>query len=232
MKFTLCFTVILLILTSFVRAQDLATEHTQLLNNIELITENLRQLQSLENQIEMIKNQVEGLKSVATYQNEFSGTDSLRDTLTNLINEGISLSDQTQNVLTNMQQEAGNLTDNGTMVDQENSLGQGTMRIVQDALDRVKEQRHSYRQEMDNVNALMLKNNQAMGQTQALQTLNELTAQTIPQMQLTRELLSEQISIQAAMINKENQEKQDMTNKMDQIIHPIDNGGSSFDLGN
>ena len=53
-------------------AQDIATEHTQILNNIELITENLRQLQSLYNQIEMIKNQVEELKSVATYQNNFT----------------------------------------------------------------------------------------------------------------------------------------------------------------
>lgn len=232
MKLILCLLGILSIFPSYVMAQDLATEHTQLLNNIELITENLRQLQSLENQIEMIRNQVEGLKSIATFQNEFSGMDSLRNTLTNLINEGISLSDQTQGLLTHMQQEANNLTMNGTMVDQENSLGQGTMNIVQDALNRVKEQRHSYQQEMDAVNALMAKNNQAVGQTQALQTLNQLTAQTIPQMQLTRELLSEQIAIQAAMVNKENQEKQDITDKMDQIIHPIDNGSSSFDLRN
>jgi len=232
MKFICSILIILLILSSSVWAQDIATEHTQILNNIELITENLRQLQSLENQIEMIKNQVEGLKSIATYQNEFSGSDALRGALTNLINEGISLSDQTQNILTNMQQEAINLTTKGTMVEQENLLGQGTMNIVQDALNRVKEQRQSYQQEMDTVNALMAKNNQAVGQTQALQTLNELTAQTVPQMQLTRELLSEQISMQAALINKENQEKQDMTEKMDQIIHPIENGSSSFDLGN
>ena len=219
------------IFTPAVRAQDVATEHTQILNNIELITENLRQLQSLENQIAMIKNQVEGLKSVATYQNDFSDTDALRNTLTNLINEGISLSDRTQGILTNMQQEENNLTTNGTMPDQENVLGQGTMNIVQDALNRVKEQRQSYSQEMNAVNALMVKNNQASGQTQALQTLNELTAQTVPQMQLTRELLSEQISIQAAMVNKENQEKQDSANMVDQVIHPIDNGSSSFDLG-
>jgi len=215
-----------------VRAQDLATEHTQLLNNIELITENLRQLQSLYNEIQMIKNQVEGLKSVANYQNEFGGADSLRDTLAGLIHEGISLSDQTQGVLNNMQQEADNLTTNGTMLDQENALGQGTENIVQDALNRVKEQRQSYQQEMDTVNDLMARNNQAVGQTQALQTLNELTAQTIPQMQLTRELLSEQVSLQAATISKENQEKQDMMNKMDQIIHPIDNASSSLNLGN
>ncbi len=232
MRFLLCILLIITIFSTIATAQDLATEHTQILNNIELITENLRQLQSLYNQIEMIKNQVEGLKSVATYQNNFSETDSLRDTLTNLINEGISLSDQTQSILTTMQQEANNLTANGTMVDQENTLGQGTMDIVENALNRVKEQRQSYQQEMNTVNALMAKNNQSVGQTQALQTLNELTSQIIPQMQLTRELLSEQISMQAAMINKENQEKQDMTNKMDQIIHPIGNGTSSFDLGN
>lgn len=232
MRFILWVLAMLVIFTSDVRAQDIATEHTQILNNIELITENLRQLQSLYNEIEMIKNQVEGLKSVATYQNGFSDTDSLRDTLTGLINQGISLSDQTQSILTNMQQEENNLTTNGTMVDQENVLGQGTMSIVQNALNRVKEQRQSYSREMNAVNDLMAKNNKSVGQTQALQTLNQLTAQTIPQMQLTRELLSEQISIQAAMINKENQEKQEMTNKMDQIIHPIDSGSSSFNLEN
>ena len=180
----------------------------------------------------MIKNQVQGLKSVATYQDGFSGTDALRVNITNLINRGISFSDQTQALLTHMQQESDNLTMNGTMGDQENVLGQGTMNIVQNTLNRVKEQRESYQQEMSAVNDLMSKNNQSVGQTQALQTLNQLTAQIIPQMQLTRELLSEQISMQAAMINKENQEKQDMNNKMDQIIHPIENGSSSFNLGN
>ena len=231
MRFILWILVIFAIFPSIIRAQDVATEHTQILNNIELITENIRQLQSVYNQIEMIKNQVEGLKSVATYQNSFSDMDSLRETLTGLINKGISLSNQTQRVLNTMQQEENNLTMSGTMVEQENSLGTGTMNIVQNALNRIKEQRESYQQEMNAVNALMAKSNQSVGQTQALQTLNELTAQTIPQMQLTRELLSEQISIQAAMINKENQEKEVITNKMDQIIHPIVNGNSSFDLG-
>lgn len=232
MRLLLWISVVFIILTPQAMAQDIATEHTQILNNIELITENLRQLQSLLNQIEMIKNQVEGLKSVATYQNSFSDTDSLRNTLINLINQGISLSDQTESILTNMQQQANNLMTTGTMVDQENALGQGTMNIVQNALNRVKEQRQSYQQEMDAVNTLMAQNNQAVGQTQALQTLNQLTAQTIPQMQLTRELLSEQISVQAAIVTKENQEKQDMDDKLDQIIHPIDNGSSSFTLGN
>ena len=79
MKILLWISVIFVIFPSAAMAQDIATEHTQILNNIELITENLRQLQSLENQIEMIKNQVEELKSVANYQNNFSDIDALRN---------------------------------------------------------------------------------------------------------------------------------------------------------
>jgi P-type conjugative transfer protein TrbJ len=231
MKNVLYLSLIFIFIPSALKAQDVATEHTQVLNNIELITENLRQLQSLYNQVEMIKNQVEGLKSVATFQNSFGDMDTLREALTNVISEGMMLSDRTQSLLNSMQQQAGKMTVDGTMIDEEMTLGQGTMNIVQNALDRVKEQRESYQREMDGVNSLMAKNNQSVGQTQALQTLNELTAQIIPQMQLTRELLSEQISMQAAMMGKENQEKQDMANKMGQIIHPIDNSESSFDLG-
>ena len=59
-----------------------------------------------------------------------------------------------------------------------------------------------------------------MGQTQALQTSNEIAAQTIAQMQSTRELLSENIIVQAASTMREIQERQDMINTMDQMIQP------------
>src|SRR5271170_638137 len=99
MKFILWIMVFFMFFSSAVMAQDVATEHTQLLNNIELITENLRQLQSLENQIAMIKNQVEGLKSVANYQNNFSDVDALRNNLTEITNQGTALSNQTQGIM-------------------------------------------------------------------------------------------------------------------------------------
>ena len=118
MKLFLWIIVIGVILTSQAMSQDIATEHTQLLNNAELITENLRQLQSLENQIEMIKNQVEELKSVATYQNSFSDIDALRNSLTNITSQGTALSNQTQGILSQMQQEINNLPTNGSMTDQ------------------------------------------------------------------------------------------------------------------
>jgi len=207
-------------------SQDVATEHTQLLNNIELITENLRQLQSLYNQIEMIKNQVEGLKSVATYQNNLADIDGLRNQLTDITNQGTALSDQTQDLLTNMQQELNYFPGNGTMTDQQEAVDQGTLNMVQNALKRVKQLRQSYGQETQSVNALMDRNNQAVGQTQALQTSNELAAQNIAQTQSSQELLSEQISMQAVMMSKQLQEEKEEDDRMKQIFNASDDGSS------
>lgn len=214
---------ILVIFSSTAMAYDVATESTQILNNIELISENIHQLQSLYNQIEMIKNQVEGLKSVATYQNNLTDIDALRNQLTDITNQGAVLSNQTQSLLTHMQQELNNLPANGTMTDQQEAVDQGMMSIVQNALDRVKQLRQSYEQETSAVNALMDKNNQAVGQTQALQTSNELAAQNIAQTQSSRELLSEQISMQAAWISKQIQEEKDEDDKLKQIFNMTDN---------
>lgn len=217
---------------SSLRAQDLATEHTQLLNNIELITDNLRQLQSLENQIEMIKNQVEELKSVANYQNNFNGIDELRNNLTTITNQGTALSDQTQAILAHMQQEINEMPAHGTMTDQQESLDQGILTVVQSALKRVTQLRQSYQQQTDSINALMDKNNQSVGQTQAMQTSNELAAQSIAQTQSTQELLSEQISIQSAMMSKQLQEEKDEDDKMQQIFNSQDNDNNIFGQGN
>jgi len=220
------FLIIMLIIPSGVWAQDVATEHTQILNNIELITENLRQLQALENQIAMIKNQVEGLKAVANYQNNFNDVDALRGNLTNITNQGALLSNQTQNLLAQMQQVISNLPTSGTMIDQQESLDQGTLNIVKNSLNRAAQIRQSYQQAVDSVNALIGKNDQAIGQTQALQTSNELAAQNIAQNQSTQELLSEQISMQAAMMSKQLQEEKDEDDKMKQIFNAQDDGSS------
>ena len=48
--------------TSVVKGYDFATETTQIMNNIELVVNAERQLQSLLNQAEMIENQIEGIK--------------------------------------------------------------------------------------------------------------------------------------------------------------------------
>ena len=225
-KYIILLLVFLEILSPIAKAQDVATEHTQLLNNIELFTENLRQLQALENQISMIKNQIEGLKSVANYQGNFSDVDALRNNLTNITNQGTALSNQTQALLTQVQQEISVMPANGTMTDQQELADQHTLTVLQSALNRVQQLRQAYPQQINNVNALMDKNNQAVGETQALQTSNELAAQNLAQTQSTQELLSEQISMQAAMMEKQLQEEKDEDDKMKQILN--DDGTSVF----
>jgi len=227
MKELFVIVLILFIPMTDARAFDAATEHTQLLNNIELITENLRQLQSLENQIEMIKNQVEELKSVANYQDNFSQVDSLRGNLTDITNQGAVLSSQTQGLLNQMGQEINSMPANGTMTEQEETIDAQTLVILQNALNRVQQLRQSYPQQTSAVNALIDKNNQAVGQTQALQTSNEIAAQNIAQGQSTQELLSEQISMQAAMMSKQIQEQKNEDDKMQEILND-DNGNGVF----
>jgi len=213
-------------------AQDVATEHTQILNNLELVMENLRILQSLYNEMQMIQNQVEELKSVATYQDGFSDTDSLRNQLTGITAQGTELSSQTQTILNQMQQVLNTLPANGTMTDQQESLDQDALTVVQNAINRTNQLRQSYQQQSDSLRSLMAKNNQAVGQTQALQTSNQLAAQNIAQTQSTQELLSEQISMLAAMMNKQFQQEMAEDEKMKQIIHPMDDGSSIFDPEN
>lgn len=224
--------IVLTIFPCMAQSQDAATEHTQILNNIELFMENLRQLQSLENQILMIKNQVEGLKSVASYRNNFNDIDALRNNLTSITGQGASLSNQTQALLNQMQEEINNLPSNGTMTDRENGIDQNTMNILQNAVNRVTQERKNYQQETDAVNALMAKNNQAVGETQALQTSNEIAAQTIAQMQSTRELLSENIIVQAVTTMREIQERRDMIHTLDQMTPPEGNNDSSTVMEN
>ena len=102
------------------------------------------------------------------------------------------------------------------------------MNIIQNTLNRAAQLRASYAQVVNSVNALMGKNDQAVGQTQALQTSNQLAAQSIAQTQTTQELLSEQISMQAAMMSKQLQDEQEENNKMKQIFNAQDDGSSIF----
>jgi P-type conjugative transfer protein TrbJ len=219
---------IILIFIPQSEAIDVATEHTQIMNNIELLIQNYHELETLYNQTMMIKYQIEQLKSIASYKDSWGDVDSIKRSVFDLVNRGRSLSDQTQDLFLRMKKEADVIKNNGTMSDQVRSTGKGTMEIADNSLNRVKDQRNSYQQEMDAVNKLMDKSNEAVGQTQAIQTLNQTVAQMIPQMQMMRELLSEQITLQTAIIAKENQKEQELADQRDQFFTTADNAKSSF----
>ena len=76
----------------------------------------------------------------------------------------------------------------------------------------------------------MNKNNSAVGETQALQTIGQLEGQMIQEQQETRELLNELITEMAALVNQRNQEQQDEANAANQLYQPIPAGTSSFNF--
>lgn len=215
--------IIIVVLATEAIAQNIATETTQVLNNIQLILTAARQLESLYNEQTMIQNQIVQLQSVATYQNQFSAINVNSGQISILINQGINNSNQTETLLNQMLQAANNLLKSGTTTQETIQLGQGTMQMVQSSLSAVQTQRQDYQQEQNTLNALLAKSNNAVGQTQAIQVLNQLVGQMILQEQLTRELLSQQINLQAATINEHNQEKQDQANSFNQTYNVVTN---------
>jgi conjugal transfer/entry exclusion protein len=220
--------ILLIVGLSEVMAYDFATESTQILNNIQLIITAARELQSLSNQQVQIQNQIVGLQAVANYQNQFGAINANSGQISILINLGINNSNQTEALLTQMQQAATNILNSGTTSQETIQLAQGTMQIVQNAQSAVQTQRQDYQLEQNNVNALLAKSNSAVGQTQAIQTLNQLVGQMIQQQQLTRELINQLINLQTAQINQDTQDKQDGANLVNQIYQPVPAGQSSF----
>ena len=217
--------IFLVVCVTRVWAVNLATETTQILNNIQLILTAARELQSLSNQQTQIQNQ---LQELASYNGQFSAVDSNSGQISVLINLGINNSNQTESLLSQMQQAATNILNSGTTSQETLQLAQGTMQIVQNAQSAIQTQRQDYQLEQSNVNALLVKSSSAAGQTQAIQTLNELVAQMIQQQQLTRELINQLINLQTAQINQDTQDKQDGANLMNQIYQPVNSADSSF----
>jgi P-type conjugative transfer protein TrbJ len=226
-------TIFLLVTVGVTEAKAiLATEATQILNNIQLVLTAARELQSLVNQATMIQNQIIELNSVSTYQpNTWNDVNSNRATLFNLTNQGVSVSTQIQGLLTQMQQIAVTLNNTQGLSDQDDALRQQTLGVINITIGRINQSRQSYQTQENATQSLLAQNNAAVGQTQALQTLNQIQAQNLTQMQATQEALNNIASLEAAKMTQDNEEKQAEETQLNAEIHPIVNETSGFDFG-
>lgn len=224
--------IVLVVGTSVVKGYDFATETTQIMNNIELVVNAERQLQSLLNQAQMIENQIEELKSVATYPvTVMVQIDGLRSQLFSLVNEGISLSSQIQNQLNSMKQEAQDIASVPNLDDRFNLVLQGSDSVIQVTLNRINESRQSYQAQENSLQSLLAKSDAAVGQTQTLQALNHIAAQNSTQLLATQEMLNNLATLQATKMTQDNQKEEAQESQLNAEIHPIVNGTSGFDFG-
>ena len=80
---------------------------------------------------------------------------------------------------------------------------------------------------------MLAKNNSAVGETQALQTMNVLIAQLVNQMQLLRQLTQAQINMQATYFNQEVAEKQKADTVANAMFHNYeDEPNSTYEMSN
>jgi type IV secretion system protein TrbJ len=232
MKVVLIILVPFMVFVSHSMAQDVATEHTQILNNVELIINGERQLQSLLNEAQMIENQIEQLKSIATEPVTIMvQLDGMRAQLFDLVNQGISLSGQIANQLNDMKLEAEDIASRPHFDDRINLVVQGSDSVINATISRIGQSRQSYQIQETELQGLLAKSNAAVGQTQALQVLNQVAAQNVTQMQATQEAINNLATLQAAKMTQDNQKEEAEETMLNQEIHPIVNGTSSFDFG-
>jgi len=103
--------------------------------------------------------------------------------------------------------------------------------VVQITLGRVSASQQVYQNQENALQDLLQKNNAAVGQTQALQVLNQMSAQNVSQLQSTQEAINNLTQLQAAKMQADYQEKKAESDRINQIVHPINNTSSSFDFG-
>ena len=223
---------ILIMGTPNTQAIDFATEHTQILNNVELVINAERQLQSLLNEAQMIENQIEQLKSIATEPVTIMvQLDGMRAQLFDLVNQGITLSGQIANQLQDMKNEAEDIASRPNFDDRLNLVVQGSDTVINATIDRIGKSRQSYQIQENELQGLLAQSRSAVGQTQTLQVLNQISAQNATQMQATQEAINNLATLQATKMTQDNQKEEAEETMLNQEIHPVVNGTSSFDFG-
>lgn len=195
-------------------AANWATEWTQILNNIQLINQTKNQIEGLYNDAEMIRNQIESLKSIASYQGTW-------EDLNRILGQIEGIRQRNESVWNDVQGAYRRAQELFPGIDKEQDYAKA-MKAVNDpvltAADgavTISQDREAQRvREEEAVRTLLQKSDAAVGQTQTLQTMNQLMAELIRQMQDLRALNEWQLAQMSALARKqaemENKEQQDM----------------------
>ncbi len=208
-----------------------ATEYTQVLNNIQLVKQYYNQLESLYHEAVMIQNQVESLKSIANYKDQWNEINAIKSRIDFTILRGRQTAGNIKNEYEKMKALEPDLKRSGDITREKDNWHQTTADTVDGAMAAVDQQNEAMDQEARAVQALLAKNNEALGQTQAIQTLNQLTAQLINQMQELRQLTQQQIQLQSAYINQQISEQKRVGENMNVMIHPSGDLESDYHMG-
>jgi len=188
-----------LILSKPVLAVNVATETTQIMNNIQLAQHSIHQIQGLMRQAEMIRNQIEQLKSIATFSNgQWNQTIIILRQLDNVIRQGRSISVSMGNLDQQYRQVYPGYVPPLNFSTQYKDWTETTNDGIVGALTAANLNLSDFQSESAIMSTLQAMSDSAVGQTQAIQAGNMMLSQVVGQLQKLRQLMGAQIQAQTS----------------------------------
>lgn len=186
-----------------------ATEGTQILNNIQLIISVSKQAAMVLNQAQMIQNQ---LKSLEKYpQGEWGDVMNVIRNLESVIRQGQALSYTLQNLESTFKEKFPGYQSPTDYVKAYQIWSGTTLDSIRSSLVSAGLQRNDFDSESNLLKRLNSMSDNAAGQTQAIQAGNQIANQSVVQMMLLRKLMMDQmqaqVSFMAYEVNKEAADK-------------------------
>ena len=196
-----------------------ATEWTQIMNNIQLLMQTKNQIDGLYNDAVMIRNQVESLKSIASYKGNWND-------INQMLLQIESIRQRNEAVWNDVQGAYNRAKELYPDIAKQNDYGQAVavlnapvLAAADGAVQITTDQQARMAQEQDAVRSLLQKSDDAVGETQALQTMNQLMAQLIRQMQELRALNEWQLAQKSAEAKKQAELENKQQKDMESVFH-------------
>ena len=208
-----------------------ATELTQILNNIELVSSVAKQAQAVANQIKMIQYQIEQLKSIKRYPGGlWNDAMSAINKLNLIVRQGQALSYTLQNVEQEFKRKYPGYEAPQDYVQSYQDWSATTLDSIKGSIAAAGFQNNEFQTENATLTTIRNLSDNAVGQTQAIQAANKIADMQVQQLQKLRQLhMSQMQATNAYMAHEVN--KESATNAaMDEFIKVIEfkGGGTRF----
>jgi len=211
-------------------AANWATEWTQILNNIQLLNQTKNQIEGLYNDAEMIRNQIESLKSIASYKGNWNDLNQILLQIESIRQRNEAAWNSVQGAYRRARELFPEIDKEQDYKKSLETLNAPVLSAADGAIAITEDQEARTAKEQEAVRNLLQKSDEAVGQTQALQTMNQLMAELIRQMQELRALNEWQLAQKSAEAKKtielENKEQKDMQ----EVFHDYEGASSQFSL--
>ena len=208
-----------------------ATEFTQVLNNVELVSSVAKQAQMVANQIQQIKYQVEQLKSIERYPGGlWSDAMTAIQKLGLIVKQGQALSYTLQNIEQEFEKRYPGYEPPQDFIASYKDWSKTTLDSIRTSLQAAGFQNNEFQTETAALHSLQHLSDNAVGQTQAIQAANMIASSEVEQLQKLRQLHMAQMQAANAYMSYEVNKDAAENASLDEFIKVIEykGGGNQY----